>query len=448
MAGPHVAGAVLLLKEAFPFLTGRELLNALYQTADDLGEPGEDNNYGRGIINLESAYNFLLQSHTPVPPNTSTRDMLLESLLIPDIICAGAFTTRAVLLNAGQTPVAVGSINLKDNGIDKGTVNWTGTLNPGQRDTIDLPTIEFAAGTHELFASLTLSETIVERELINNSRVRKLKVQPLKDLPYAEGFEGSSIPGLDWYIVNPDLSRTWDTTHTRGLENSSFSARMAFLSYVSQNALDDLISPAINVPQATDSLTIRFDLAYRFRNVSLVDTLELDISSDCGSTWSRIYKKGGLNLSTTDTLWTSFRPFKASHWRTERIDVSSYASAGGTVLFRFRTKNDGGSNLYIDNIGIYSAEDPTLIEENFPQWLLFPNPTINQVNFRMNSSASRTNYMLIDLQGRILTQGIIPLGQIHGSVYLQGLESGIYFFMLENQYGRSMKKLIKIAEEN
>jgi bacillopeptidase F len=87
MAGPHVAGAVLLLKEAFPFLTGRDLLNALYQTADDLGEPGEDNNYGRGIINLESAYNFLLQSHTPVPPNSSTEDMLLESILIPEDIC-------------------------------------------------------------------------------------------------------------------------------------------------------------------------------------------------------------------------------------------------------------------------------------------------------------------------------------------------------------------------
>ncbi|RMD69857.1 MAG: hypothetical protein D6818_09860, partial [Bacteroidetes bacterium] len=41
MASPHVAGAILLLKEAFPYLTGYDLKMALYQSATDLGAPGE-----------------------------------------------------------------------------------------------------------------------------------------------------------------------------------------------------------------------------------------------------------------------------------------------------------------------------------------------------------------------------------------------------------------------
>ncbi|MEM7658067.1 MAG: S8 family serine peptidase [Bacteroidota bacterium] len=59
MASPHVAGAVLLLKEAFPSLTGTEIKLALYFSAIDLGPTGEDNLYGMGMIDLESAYNYL-----------------------------------------------------------------------------------------------------------------------------------------------------------------------------------------------------------------------------------------------------------------------------------------------------------------------------------------------------------------------------------------------------
>nr|HQU71258.1 S8 family serine peptidase [Calditrichia bacterium] len=70
MACPHVAGAVTLLKQALPDRTGHELKMALYLTAretpadlagNDPGEPigeesGEDNNYGRGIIDVYAAF--------------------------------------------------------------------------------------------------------------------------------------------------------------------------------------------------------------------------------------------------------------------------------------------------------------------------------------------------------------------------------------------------------
>jgi subtilisin family serine protease len=56
MASPHVAGAVALLKQAFPNLTGRQILEALYNTARDLGTAGEDNTYGTGLIDVYAAY--------------------------------------------------------------------------------------------------------------------------------------------------------------------------------------------------------------------------------------------------------------------------------------------------------------------------------------------------------------------------------------------------------
>ena len=56
MAAPHVAGAVALLKQFAPNLTGKQILEALYNTAKDLGTPGEDNNYGMGLIDVYAAF--------------------------------------------------------------------------------------------------------------------------------------------------------------------------------------------------------------------------------------------------------------------------------------------------------------------------------------------------------------------------------------------------------
>jgi subtilisin family serine protease len=59
MASPHIAGSVALLKQAFPNKTGKEILEALYWTAQDLGTPGEDNTFGMGVIDVWAAHQYL-----------------------------------------------------------------------------------------------------------------------------------------------------------------------------------------------------------------------------------------------------------------------------------------------------------------------------------------------------------------------------------------------------
>ena len=59
MACPHVVGAVTLLRQAFPNATGKQCLEALYWTAQDLGTPGEDNSYGMGVIDVWAAYQYM-----------------------------------------------------------------------------------------------------------------------------------------------------------------------------------------------------------------------------------------------------------------------------------------------------------------------------------------------------------------------------------------------------
>lgn len=71
-AGPHVAGAIALLKQAFPDKTGNELKQMLFETAVDLGDPGPDNAYGHGLIDVYAAYIYFQYSENPRPPENFT----------------------------------------------------------------------------------------------------------------------------------------------------------------------------------------------------------------------------------------------------------------------------------------------------------------------------------------------------------------------------------------
>lgn len=55
-AAPHIAGAIALIKQAFPSLTPTQIVQLLSDTATDLGDPGIDAIYGKGLINIEEAF--------------------------------------------------------------------------------------------------------------------------------------------------------------------------------------------------------------------------------------------------------------------------------------------------------------------------------------------------------------------------------------------------------
>ncbi|MFM9829468.1 MAG: S8 family peptidase [Sphingomonas sp.] len=55
-AAPQIAGAAALLAQAFPNLTGAQLVDILFQSARDGGVTGQDAIFGRGILDLTRAF--------------------------------------------------------------------------------------------------------------------------------------------------------------------------------------------------------------------------------------------------------------------------------------------------------------------------------------------------------------------------------------------------------
>lgn len=54
-SAPTISGAVALMAQLFPNLTGRQIVDLLLRTADDLGTGGIDSTYGRGRLNITRA---------------------------------------------------------------------------------------------------------------------------------------------------------------------------------------------------------------------------------------------------------------------------------------------------------------------------------------------------------------------------------------------------------
>lgn len=443
MAGPHVAGAVLLLKEAFPYLSGRDILNALYQSAIDLGQEGEDNTYGRGLINLENAYNFLTETHEPVPPNTSPIDIELASILKEEFTCSGFQPIDIVLRNTGSQAITEGGlITLWLDGQLQDPVLFEENIGVGEELVLTLGNYDLMPGNHELYATVELNSAQEERVFLNNSRTIYIKALMNRDLPFGESFEFNDLNGNDLVIYNPDFAQTWDTISTAGLSDSRYSARMRFFGYSSVKQLDGILLPALNVPNERDSLIIKFDYAYRFRSNNFSDSLKVEWSDDCGANWHVAFYKGGEQLSTLDSTWTLFKPISSSHWESFKIDINDEFQ-GSELLVKFTSINDAGSLLYIDNIGVYTDEDPTSeLLINPLRISLQPNPveeTLQVLNPRGYQKAQVTMY---DVMGRLVFSGNPADNSKMFFLDVTSFRKGIYFLNIQSEGKKISEKVV------
>lgn len=176
MASPHVSGAIMLLKEAFPNLPGKEFKLALYFTATDLGDPGEDNTFGMGLINLPAAFDYLVaQGNVPVSPFVDN-DVFVVSMEMPAVTCASEINPILITVeNGGSAPLTSFDIKLQA-GAASLTTSWSGNLAQGQRTQIQLPVLQTSPGDYHFKVTLLNPNGVVDERPLNNSIERVLQV--------------------------------------------------------------------------------------------------------------------------------------------------------------------------------------------------------------------------------------------------------------------------------
>lgn len=444
MAGPHVAGAVLLLKEAFPMATGKAILWALFKSADDLGTAGEDNTYGNGIINLEKAFDSLSVHFEPVPPSQFNFDAAITSINSVEKTCSNTTDLSVQIKNVGTE--ALSNLTLKygtDVSNELGIVAQNINLVQNQSLTFTLENAPLIQGNNDVWVKLT-DELGNDSNSLNDIRYTHPYKYKIESIPYLETFEANYIRNNNILIDNPDGKRTWDTVSTNGLPSfNKYSARVRHRGYSpTTRQRDFLYLPEIDFSNGSDSLFLAFFYAYTFNSNNFSDTLTVEFSTNCGSSWNPMFYKGGMQLETHDTNLVNFIPRKLAHWKQEKIYLSDLQNLNN-ALFRFVTINKGGNSIYVDNVAIYRGENTNLSLEKTEESVvnIFPNPSSDVFTIQANQLIR--NYQVVDQLGRLIDQNQMNSDQFQ--INTENWNNGIYYLILTDYRGERMsKKLIKL----
>jgi subtilisin family serine protease len=192
MAAPHVSGAILLLKEAYPFLTGEDLMLALYYSATDLGTPGEDNDYGMGIINLSAAYQYLLdQGHVPEAPRSFEGNARILGVETPEYNCGNTVQLTATVHYEGPDTLEQLVLTYRVGNAPPQTYEWTGQASPGLPYAIELPVVDQPEGTYEAEVVILSANGLADERPEDN--VMKVTVSVLEEIASPAVFASDSV---------------------------------------------------------------------------------------------------------------------------------------------------------------------------------------------------------------------------------------------------------------
>ncbi len=295
-------------------------------------------------------------------------------------LCNGGFTPSVTFGNSGSDTLRSLKIHYKiDNGTEI-TYDWTGSLAKCQTATVTLPAATAAVGAHTIDVYTDLPNGAADQVPGNDMLSRSFTVFTTATAPVFEGFESNVFPDNNWGVQNVDGGTTW--------EKSVVTAKTGVGSLLMNNpntsngfnAVDYLISPIIVNSPLADSVFVSFDRSYKAganypgSTVFPLDTLEIMATTDCGATFTAVWKKWGDALQTVnDPNYSYNTPLvpKANEWRSEKVYLSPFVGTDNFQLY-FAMKGNKQNNLWLDNININTQTLPQRLKEQ--GYLIYPNP--------------------------------------------------------------------------
>jgi hypothetical protein len=267
--------------------------------------------------------------------------------------CASsALQVNATVRNDGQNTQSGFPVRYQLDGGAVITETFSGTLASAASATyiFNTPLTINGLGNHVLSVSTAL---VTDGYAPNDQRTMNLSVVSAAsaNMPFSENVDAGNAAPPGWVLQNPDNNYTWTTTAlTNGPAcTSTTSWSINNYGYNSPGQQDRLISPIINLGGSA-ATHLLFDHAYAPYSSSYNDALRVEISSDCGGTWTQLYYAIGSGLATAPTQASNYTPTACSQWQHHNIDISAFDGQG--VMLRFANINDFGNWLYMDNVAI------------------------------------------------------------------------------------------------
>jgi PKD repeat protein/photosystem II stability/assembly factor-like uncharacterized protein len=250
-----------------------------------------------------------------------------------------------------------------------------------------------------------------------------------------EDFETSFVPA-GWRLFNAAGTYNWQSFNATNGVNCT-PTTVAFVDHYSIDQVGDeaeLITSKVDMNgMAIPMLT--YDYAYAQYGSGYEDGFRIEISNDCGTSWTMIYEEFGDSLQTVPPQGNWWEP-ACGDWQSMAFDLSAWSN--DTIMVRFVAINDFGNNFFLDNINI---DDVTEIEEKPLEQnvQLYPNPTSGAFFLATMESVDVEIY---SSEGRLIkTVNNLPAGQTQ--LNFEGT-SGLYYIRIFSEDEVVLKKLIRM----
>ncbi|MGV3767572.1 MAG: choice-of-anchor J domain-containing protein [Chitinophagaceae bacterium] len=267
-------------------------------------------------------------------------------------LCTGTFTPSIVVRNAGSTTLTTVSAGyILDGGLPQ-TNTFSINLASYTQTTVALAPIDLQPGAHTIVLFVYAPNGNADNNLTNDTLRFNFTVNAPVNLPITESFESGMLPD-NWYLRTSGQTN-WQLTNMAG---NTGSQAMYFPNFDTDEpgSTADLVLPSAALNGA-DSIALRFSVAAAIYNTTYLDTLQVLVSTDCGTTFTSVYKKWGNTLATAPATSDAFFP-TATQWREEHIDLSNFRNSGTIQVF-FRNINQFGNNIFLDDISLNGFNFP------------------------------------------------------------------------------------------
>lgn len=371
-------------------------------------------------------------------PRAAGADLHVVTPVVAARVCSTTAPAQCLVRNTGTDTIHTITLNYST-GSGSMSHTWTGSISSYGHTFITLPALSLSAGTSTLSVSVGAVNGATDTIAGNNSATASIQVQPSgMSLPYTEGFEGAFPPANWTHVKQGDAYAQFDLDDVvKKTGNASMFAFNTILLFDNAERKDEMLLPVLNLTSAPNPY-MSFDVAYNYHRYTppyltvdtlFADTLSVLASTDCGATYTTVYKKGGAQLATFSdpimnptSITSTYGTPASGNWRTENIDLNAYSgSANLTLKIEYRSTLGGWLNM--DNVRVGTG--PVSVQEIAKsKAAIFPNPASDILNISANDEIA---YIAItDMTGRTVismtdvksTQVSLPTTKLVDGVYV------------------------------
>lgn len=353
------------------------------------------------------------------------------------------------ITNTGFAPQSDFSVNYRVNEEDLVTESFQGTIPPGETVafTFSEPIDPISARKLDLWLDLSPNDYDYDDSV---SMELQFQDRYVEDIPYVEDFNDFDSMLLTWLVETSDEAENWTTRKVIQADGSTAHS-LSFRNWDAEFKQKEFGVQSGKIPLVNmKNPWLFYNLSYANRDMNKVDQLALEVSNNCGNSFTRIFTYDPAEMNTWTPLPVEWEPRRGRHWRRDSIRLEGFA--GQEIVIRWVNISGGGNNVFIDD---FTIEDRGSVNaQNRPKSYMegisvFPNPageTLHLDLSKLEKTDSELKWTITDLSGKVWREQVLGKGlQNRVKLDLSPLQCGIYFLKLtDNSTGQfSIQRFVK-----